>query len=484
MVFRLLWVGVMSNFAFFSGCFKRALCSASAVLLSACSLVAYQPTKTIDHVRENEGYRLEQSIQRSNQDNTLVIMMFSGGGTRAAALGYGVLTAFNDYPLLLNGRRTTLTASSDLVFGVSGGSVLAAYYAMHGEQVIPRFEEHFLKQNFQRLMFKQSLSFANMPRLVSPEFGRGDLLQEQFENTLFGNMTFGDLVKYRKGPFAVISATDMASGQRIDFTQENFDQFCLDLSDLRVARAVAASSAVPVVFSPLTLNNNSGNCGYRVPERFQAASENAADSLQQKTRHEMLYNHYYTDSKARPFLHLVDGGLTDNLGLRSLLETQEIYPNSSLQAMLEAKNISRVIIVSVNAQNQISETISQKAAIPTFREMINATIDVPIARASQESLRQFRAMVDAWNAAQKDAEKPIRMHFVSLSLHDLPQSKLRVRALNIPTTYYLPRESINDLKEAAAILVKQSPEFQQLLQETRQPETSETTAFQPTQNVY
>jgi len=85
-------------------------------------------------------------------------------------------------------------------------------------------------------MFKQSLSFANMPRLVSPEFGRGDLLQEQFENTLFGNMTFGDLVKYRKGPFAVISATDMASGQRIDFTQENFDQFCLDLSDLRVAR--------------------------------------------------------------------------------------------------------------------------------------------------------------------------------------------------------------------------------------------------------
>ena len=458
--------------------------AASAVWLSACSLVAYQPTKTIDRVRENEGYRLELSLQRSNQDNTLVIMMFSGGGTRAAALGYGVLTAFNDYPLLLNGRRTTLTASSDLVFGVSGGSVLAAYYALHGEQVIPRFEERFLKQNFQRLMFKQALSFSNMPRLASPEYGRGDLLQEQFENTLFGNMTFGDLNKYRKGPFAVISATDMASGQRIDFTQENFDQFCLDLSDLRVARAVAASSAVPVVFSPLTLNNNSGNCGYRVPEHFQAATDHAADSLQQKTRHEMLYNRYYADSKARPFLHLVDGGLTDNLGLRSLLETQEIYPNSSLQAMLEAKNISRVIIVSVNAQNQISETISHKAAIPTFREMINATIDVPIARASQESLRQFRAMVDAWNAAQKDAEKPIRMHFVSLSLHDLPQSKLRVRALNIPTTYYLPRESINDLKEAAAILVKQSPEFQQLLQETRQPETSETTASQPAQNVY
>ena len=323
-----------------------------------------------------------------------------------------------------------------------------------------------------------------MPRLASPEYGRGDLLQEQFENTLFGNMTFGDLNKYRKGPFAVISATDMASGQRIDFTQENFDQFCLNLSDLRVARAVAASSAVPVVFSPLTLNNHSGNCGYTVPEPFQAALNDDAASLQQKTRHEMLHNRYYADSKARPFLHLVDGGLTDNLGLRSLLDRQEIYPNSSLQAMLEAKNINRVIVVSVNAQNQISETISQQAKIPSFRDMINATIDVPIARASQESLRQFRAMVDAWNAAQKDAEKPIRMHFVSLSLHDLPPSPLRTRALNIPTTYYLPRESINDLKEAAKILVKQSPEFQQLRQEAGQPETPQAAAAAQQENIH
>lgn len=474
----------MSNSVWFSGCLKRVIWGVNAVLLSACSLVAYQPTQTIDRVRKDEGYRLEQSIQRSNQDNTLVIMMFSGGGTRAAALAYGVLAAFNDYPMMLNGRRTTLTASSDVVFGVSGGSVLAAYYAMHGEQVIPRFEERFLKQNFQRLMFKQALSFSNMPRLASPEYGRGDLLQEQFENTLFGNMTFGDLNKYRRGPFAVISATDMASGQRIDFTQENFDQFCLNLSDLRVARAVASSSAVPVIFSPLTLNNNSGNCGYTVPARFQVALDHDADALQQKTRREMLHNAYYADSKARPFLHLVDGGLTDNLGLRSLLDRQEIYPNSSLQAMLEAKNINRVIVVSVNAQNQISETISQQAKIPSFRDMINATIDVPIARASQESLRQFRAMVDAWNASQKDADKPIRMHFVSLSLHDLPPSSLRTRALNIPTTYYLPRESINDLKEAAKILVKQSPEFQQLRQEAGQPETPQAAAAAQQENIH
>ena len=375
-----------------------------------------------------------------------------------------MLTAFNDYPLLLNGRRTTLTASSDLVFGVSGGSVLAAYYALHGEQVIPRFEERFLKQNFQRLMFKQALSFSNMPRLASPEYGRGDLLQEQFENTLFGNMTFGDLNKYRRGPFAVISATDMASGRRIDFTQEDFDQFCLNLSDLRVARAVASSSAVPVIFSPLTLNNNSGNCGYTVPARFQAASNHDADALQQKTRREMLHNAYYADSKARPFLHLVDGGLTDNLGLRSLLDRQEIYPNSSLQAMLEAKNINRVIVVSVNAQNQLDSTIDQSAKVPGLYDVLGAIINVPIDQNSQESLRRIRAVADQWNSqAGSRRGQPISLHFVSLSLRDLPDSTLRKNVLNISTSFYLPREDINNLKEAARVLMRQSPEYARVL---------------------
>ncbi|EEG33666.1 hypothetical protein NEIFLAOT_01247, partial [Neisseria flavescens NRL30031/H210] len=96
-------------------------------------------------------------------------------------------------------------------------------------------------------------------------------MQEQFESTLFKNATFGDLASHRKGPFAVITATDMSLGNRFEFTQEYFDMMCLNLSDLKIARAVAASSAVPLVFAPLTLNNNGGNCGYRLPEKISRA---------------------------------------------------------------------------------------------------------------------------------------------------------------------------------------------------------------------
>ena len=71
---------------------------------------------------------------------------------------------------------TMIVPSVDLVYDVSSGSVLAAYFSLHGKETIPSFKRRFLKQNFQRQVSKQVFSLANVPRLTSPEFGRGDLL--------------------------------------------------------------------------------------------------------------------------------------------------------------------------------------------------------------------------------------------------------------------------------------------------------------------
>ena len=40
--------------------------------------------------------------------------------------------------------------------------------------------------------------------------------------------------------------------RRSPFTQDFFDWLCVDLNDVEIARAVAASSAVPLIFSPIT----------------------------------------------------------------------------------------------------------------------------------------------------------------------------------------------------------------------------------------
>ncbi|MBH5329763.1 patatin-like phospholipase family protein [Eikenella sp. S3360] len=446
------------------GVLKRGAAAGLLLWLSACSLVNYRPVATISQVDTSRGYRLEQSMAQQN-DDAYVVLLFSGGGTRAAALGYGVLEELAKQPVRIGGQDKTLLDSVDLVYGVSGGSVLATYYSLHGRDTIPAFEQQFLKQNFQKQVSRQIFSLGNLPRLTSPEFGRGDLLQEQFENTLFGHATFGDLAERRKGPFAVVSATDMSVGRRIDFTQEFFDMMCLNLSDLRLARAVAASSAVPMVFSPITLNNNGGNCGYTLPPRLQYALEQGGSEQQSQTRREFSQQlDLYQNSKERPYIHLLDGGLTDNLGLRSLLDATEIYPSQTLQRQMANQNVRKIIIISVNAQNQLDSDIDRSAKVPGLAAVLGAIINVPIDQNSQESLRRIRAVTDQWNSSAGNRKgHPISLHFVSLSLRDLPDSALRKNVLNISTSFYLPREDVNNLKEAARVLMRQSPDYERML---------------------
>ena len=443
--------------------FKSALSLLSAALLSACSLVKYQPLAGIDTVDLQRGYRFETSqLQRNNEDDTLIVLMFSGGGTRAAALGYGVLEQLHKQQITIGGKKQSLMSNVDVVVGVSGGSVLAAYFALKGEETIPLFYKHFLHQNFQRQVVKQAFSMSNLPRLASPEYGRGDLLQEQFENYLFGKTTFRDLKMNRKGPFAIISATDMGIGERFNFTQEYFDPMCIDLGDLRLARAVAASSSVPMVFAPITLNNNGGHCQYTPPLQLVSDSESGKKQLQ--TRKEFFERFQkYSDSKNRPYIHLIDGGLTNNLGMRSLLDMTEMYPEKILTHKIKQNKIRHIVVINVNAQNEVSSNLDKSAAVPGFRDVVSAIVNIPIDQHSQESLRSFRAFVDQWNKDKQNED--IYFSFVSLNLKDLPPSQLRDKVLNIPTSFYLPPEDVDNLRTAAAELMKQSLDYRNLLAE-------------------
>ena len=427
-----------------------------AMLLTACGHIEYQPLATIDHVDHSRGYRLQHVFHDQQDDDLFLVLLFSGGGTRAAAFGYGVLEVLAATPITGHGKTASLLEKTDLVHGVSGGSILATYLGLHGKNTVPRFEREFLQQNLQSTVLRQLLSLANLPRLTSAQYGRGDLLAEELDRLLYHGATFADLAERRQGPFAVISATDMSLGQRVEFTQEHFDALCLDLNRLPVARAVAASSAVPLIFAPITLNNHGGHCHYQPPPR-------ARDDSETLTR----YTAPYQDSAARPYIHLLDGGLTDNLGMRSLLDMADVYSSSMLMRRMTDHNIRRVVIISVNARNRINSDIDTKAAVPGFRNVLSSIVDIPIDRYSQESLRRLRAFADKWNEDNRNADdsKKIALSFVSLSLDDLPKSELRNDVLNIPTSFYLPPDDIAKLRTAAAILMKQSPEYKKLLED-------------------
>ncbi len=124
------------------------------------------------------------------------------------------------------------------------------------------YEARFLKRNVQGELTARFLDPMNWGALSSTGWGRSELAAQLYDQILFNGATFADL--YRAGgPMIAVSATELTTGSRVVFIPQNFNVMCADLGPIRLSRAAAASSAVPVVLSPITINNYGGSCGYR-----------------------------------------------------------------------------------------------------------------------------------------------------------------------------------------------------------------------------
>jgi NTE family protein len=236
------------------------------VVIGCAHYPVNQPLKQID---PQGGYRGKYMVAPGNSENLLLYLTFSGGGTRAAALSYGVLEELRKTEVTIDGKKRQLLDEIDGISGVSGGSFTAGYYGLFGDRIFEDFESKFLKKNIQgALAVRMFLNPLNWFRLSSTYFDRSDLAAEYYDKHIFEGKTFGDIA-VRKGPMIVMNATDMTHGIRVGFSQDAFDAICSDLSRFPVARAAAASSAVPILLSPITVRNYAGTCGFKIPERFE-----------------------------------------------------------------------------------------------------------------------------------------------------------------------------------------------------------------------
>ena len=72
----------------------------------------------------NTGYRPYLLMRKrvNNDPDTLFVLAFSGGGTRAAAFSYGVLEELRRTEITIDGQRRRLLDEVDIITGVSGGA--------------------------------------------------------------------------------------------------------------------------------------------------------------------------------------------------------------------------------------------------------------------------------------------------------------------------------------------------------------------------
>jgi NTE family protein len=173
---------------------------------------------------------------------------------------------------------------------------------------------------------------------------------------------------------------------------------CADLSPIRLSRAAAASSAVPVVLSPITINNYGGSCDYREPAWLRAFTDlpkvprPAARVLMRLKELQAIAN-----GVEDPYLHLVDGGISDNLGLRGVLDVLETYEalhGAGQPTPLD--HIRRIIIFVVNSLSTPSTKWNKSENPPGSIDILIKSAGVPIDRYSGELVEQLRDIQERW----------------------------------------------------------------------------------------
>src|SRR6266550_2260750 len=138
----------------------------SAIILLEVGCAHYPENARIEHYDPQSGYRFRNLSHPGNSDSLQVFLAFSGGGTRAAALSYGVLEELARTQIVWEGQTRRLLDEVDYISAVSGGSFTAAYYALYGDGIFTDFEKKFLDKNLQGELIWRLCSPINWFRLA------------------------------------------------------------------------------------------------------------------------------------------------------------------------------------------------------------------------------------------------------------------------------------------------------------------------------
>jgi NTE family protein len=454
-----------------------------AVVLAGCATRPVNPP--IKQADPSVGYRFETRRVNIRNEETLIILAFSGGGTRAAAFSYGALEFLRNTEVLdPNNKKLRLIDSVGVITGVSGGSFTALAYGLYGDELFNLYEKSFLKRNVQGEIFSRTINPGNWGDLWSTGWGRSELAADLYDEILFKGATFADLNR-GSGPLIVASATDLSTGSRFIFGQSNFDILCSDLGAVRLSRAAAASSAVPVVLSPVTFNNYGGTCGRTAPPWMRAFLDSdepprpAARAIRSLRTVES-----FADSSSRPFLHLIDGGVSDNVGMRGVLGTLELVEalrESGQPTLLD--RVKQVIVVIVNSLSSPPTDWDKREQPPGAVEILLKSSGVPIDNFSFESIELLRDMSERWRTLRQIRNSPAfnaardpaaaaavqgpdaRIYAIDVSFAAV-KDKAEFEYLNqLPTSFVLPDEAVDRLRAAAGKVIMESPEFHRLLKD-------------------
>lgn len=329
----------------------------------------------------------------ADDGSTVVGLAFSGGGTRAAAFSYGVLRALDDIVIDERPERRTLVDDIRMISGASGGAVAAAYFGYKGRDGYRDFRERFLTQNAEADL-RVSISPVNLVRAYYGGVNDRSGFARWLNDHLFDGATFKALHR-PNGPIVWINASDIYNRTPFLFTYDTFAALCSDLDKVRLADAVAASAAVPIVFAPIVVSATSPHCGYRRPQWLSLALEDRNASLRLKAYASALDS--YQNADPLDYVKLLDGGLTDNIGVTGFtLERSAAGTPYGPLSPSAAVRLTTLIFIVADAGSDSDVSWAKSLHGPRAAELLDAVTSTTLAASVRDEFDALTLAVSQW----------------------------------------------------------------------------------------
>ncbi|WP_338845070.1 patatin-like phospholipase family protein [Massilia sp. W12] len=449
---------------------RRSLTLLLLLSLGACAIKANN--RSVNQPMTAEFAAHVQQGRLPIAGESVIALSLSGGGVRAAAFGLGALQA-------LAGAPGEADVFDDLSFisSVSGGSLTAAYTGLYGRAVLQDFRQQVLYRDLEQDMRRSLWSPANLLRLAGGGVNDLSNMAHILDRDIFHGATFADLYR-RQRPEIWINASDVYNRTPFPFIPAVFDALCSDLSQLPLSEAVAASMAVPLVFAPIVLKTYPEDCSAPLPDWM--FDNQQLRQLPALTRAFAAAARNYRNPQRMRYIKLVDGGVTDNNGLASILLVNSMRPNAyGPFTHEEAIRLKRLLFLVVDAGRPVSGEWAKQAEGPSAFDLSLATTDTATDSATRTAMDAFFAMVN--NLRQRlvtqrcqltraEIERVLGAHAQwrcdelemtvgAVGFDDL-DGALAERLRNMPTRLSLPKEDIDAAIAAGQSAVQRHPAFQ------------------------
>jgi NTE family protein len=464
------------------GCgFQRSVSAGRIVLLAAlvagCTQVIHN--EPINQPLTANAAQVESALvpAADNYSDDIVALSFSGGGTRAAAFSFGVLEGFDE--TLVPGRNGPVSLLNRLNYlsGVSGGSVLAAYYGLKQRAALADFKQRFLLANAEESL-QTELSLGNIARGLQGGVNDSTQFPVWLDAHLYNHATLSELLT-RTRPRVWLNASDIYNRTAFIFAPVTFNALCSDLRNYPVSLAVAASAAVPVVFAPVVIQNFPGVCPLPLPAWVAHARSDPDASPLLKSYADALERYHSGEIK---YVKLLDGGLVDNYGLAgfTIARLASTSPFGPL-APEEAVKLRRFMFLVVDSGRAPSGKWAQTVEGPTGVDLITASSDTATGSgaigsyaAFDDTMADWRDTLVQWRCRLSEAErrhfgappgwncKDVKFFVGRIGFEQLgPQ---RAAALNaVETRLRLPGDQVDLLIAAGRDALKNNDMFRQFL---------------------